>query len=76
MWFRYDLPPEFRDRPWYMRLRWHVEILLQLRKIKTVCCESYLLPDDTCCKGCARIYAPTATNPLHRWLYRVAKKKV
>jgi len=77
MWFRSDLPAEFHDRrPWWLRLRYHFEILFQMRTIKTNCCESYLIPNDTCCKGCARLYSPTATNPLHRFLWRVAKKKI
>jgi len=76
MWFRNDLPADFIDGPWYRRLWCHVEILLQRRAVKVECCESFRKVEKMrCCKGCATIYSPTAPNPLHRFLWRAAKKK-
>ena len=65
------LPTDFRDRPRLERWWINVLILLRIRTIKRVCCESFRNPQKMmACKGCATLYDP---NSAH-WFYRLAAR--
>ena len=71
---RTPLPPDFRDRPRLQRWWINILVLLHLRTIKRVCCESFRNPEKmVCCKGCATLYDRNSAHWFYRFVARVGK---
>jgi hypothetical protein len=69
------LPPDFRDRPhrWF----WNLLVLLRIRKVKAVCCESFRNPEKMrACQGCATLYDKNSSSWWYRFIARHAKRRV
>ena len=69
------LPSDFRDRPRLSRWWIHLLVLLRIRRVKTVCCESFRKDDRVACKGCPTIYTHESSSWVYRMLAKVAKGK-
>lgn len=68
-----SLPPDFSDRPFWQR-RWiDLLVLLHLKPVKAVCCESFRTKGRAC-KGCATLYHKKSMNPWYRFLGYAAKR--
>jgi hypothetical protein len=72
-----SLPPDFRDRPLLQRWWVNLLVLLRIKQVKAVCCESFRKEGKMrACKGCPTVYDKQSSRWMYRVLARIAKRRV